>query len=261
MANICSAGVVFYGPEEDIKTLHDKLMEWTSEEWASKNSVENDYGPKWLGNVLHGVGIPEFITDDSKINHIDCRGTMDFISDIFDVDVIPKAWPKDLSTTGLKRFSLMMFSEWRPYCELISAVISNLKLNIKFAVYFAESGMGMYGLYDPYQFDEFSRLNFFIEVIIDKVPDEIIEAFNEIYTTDICNTIFKEQKDGSTRFAMSRITFNDEIIKILQIIMQTNVDKINMLCEMIDKDFYNRFGSNSSLRLCELNDTNFDVQN
>ena len=71
MPNWCLTTIkIYHGEHEKLEALRQKIREWTSTDFC-----ENDFGPKWLGNVAGHSGIATwnngFSTEDGSLS---CRG-------------------------------------------------------------------------------------------------------------------------------------------------------------------------------------------
>lgn len=137
MPNWCYTRITFHGNKTEIEDFHEKIDKWTSEEFA-----ENGFGPNWLGNILHRVGLSDRI--DSEENRLRCRGSVGYVEDV------------EVCSDNDATFYIDTETAWTPMLEMWVATIKALKYEtIGFSYLAEEPGMCVYEIYDPYgDYDE-----------------------------------------------------------------------------------------------------------
>lgn len=118
MPNWCFSSVVIEGNQEEIKNLH-KVMNTLQK--MNKPSIENDFGPTWLGCLLNAIG--------KDWHNISCRGSWSDLSVEFNNNI------------GVLRFYTE--TAWRPMTEVFQA-ICEVYQSASFYFESEESGMGEY---------------------------------------------------------------------------------------------------------------------
>ena len=133
MPNWCYTQMIFHGEKEEIDDLHNKI-----EEWTSKNYQENDFGPTWLGNVLHGAGLGHRI--DSGGDQLRCRGDITYFGDV-----------ETFKDSNEATFNLDTETAWCPMVLMWNEIIDTLGYKtVGFSYCAEEPGCEIYDIYDPY---------------------------------------------------------------------------------------------------------------
>lgn len=132
MPNWCYTKIIFHGSKDEIVDFHEKIDKWSEEEL-----IPNGFGPDWLGNILHRVGLGNRIDVDE--NRIRCRGQITYVEE-------PEINSDDDAT-----FYIDVETAW---CPMLIMWVETIKaLNYKtigFSYLAEEMGMGLYEIYDPY---------------------------------------------------------------------------------------------------------------
>lgn len=118
MPNWCFSSVVIEGNQEEIESLH-KVMDTLQK--MNKPSIENGFGPTWLGCLLNAIG--------KDWHNISCRGSWSDLSVEFNNNI------------GVLRFYTE--TAWRPMTEVFQA-ICEVYQSASYYFESEESGMGEY---------------------------------------------------------------------------------------------------------------------
>lgn len=119
MANWCNTRFIFYSENtEQLTDFYNKLKEYTSENFNTKNSWGND----WLGNIVMGFGF------DPDKDNIRCRGCITFIDD----ELIGDSFALDTETA------------WVPMTGMWNSILSKYYPDIEYVFQAEEQGCEIY---------------------------------------------------------------------------------------------------------------------
>ena len=118
MPNWCTTSYVFRGDENEIKDFYNKIKSFTS-----KERVLNDFGNKWLGNIVDGFGF--------NWEEIPCRGRMNY-------------FPETEEATYPDILELSTETAWEPMTEMWDKIIEKHYPSITYVLISEECGMGIY---------------------------------------------------------------------------------------------------------------------
>jgi hypothetical protein len=164
MPNWCYTQFIFRGNKTEIEDFHAKIIEWTSH--GNPRSGCSGFGPKWLGNILYGVGLEDRI--DADEDRIRCRGTLNYIDDV------------EVLSYDEATFYIDTETAWVPMGIMWRETIAALKYEtIGFSYMAEEPGCELYEIYDPYgDFVEEYRVDMYLEG--DDVDDAKLQKFRNI---------------------------------------------------------------------------------
>lgn len=130
MPNWVTTNYTFVGEKKEITDFHSKIVKWTSEK-----GLPNGFGKCWLGNVLNGAGLADFI--DAKVNGIRCRGTV-------------CGWTNPEEHFDEVKFSITTSTAWAPMTKMWKSVIEKLNYSTIRISYISEGDSGEDAVkYDP----------------------------------------------------------------------------------------------------------------
>ena len=190
MPNWCTTSYVFRGDENEIKDFYNKIKSFTS-----KERVLNDFGNKWLGNIVDGFGF--------NWEEIPCRGRMNY-------------FPETEEATYPDILELSTETAWEPMTEMWDKIIEKHYPSITYVLISEECGMGIYINTDlegedfpirfsvdfklPPKYDHLCEDGFYADC-----EEELVEMFNNIFHRKYksykqCNKrLFKEFKKKEYR--------------------------------------------------------------
>ena len=202
MPNWCNTTWNFDGTKSEIQTLYDIL-----DKARSTDTVKNDFGERWLGNIAYLIGINNEI-DKS----FECRGTLDSVGGI-GIDGNDHAW-----------FSIETTTAWTYDENLWYAVIKKLNLSSIIVSFFAyEPSDDICVIHDPGQFNRFTTKPYLISCNITEnrtapiikdtscTESELIELLQLILNTDISdvdeliNMVYDTDFDGDDYISIHEI--------------------------------------------------------
>lgn len=247
MPNICMSVYTFHGAEEDLKKLRDTLEKGTSTCYK-----ENDYGnEKWLGNILYEVGLENYITDDSKIDHLNCRGSLTNLSEVAEMhdsdnNVVDHLLVVETST------------EWIPNPELMLAVTKVLDINVKYSLLFIDPGLDLYRKFNPDKFIELDGDIYLARIGLQNPDDKFINFYKETYGDEF-NKFFDGEKNI---FYMNKTLWDDELVSIIQELLDdksTNLDELMNNLQTKQEEFFARYGEDSFVDIHPVDDIDFEI--
>lgn len=170
MSNWCFTNYIFHGSKEEIKDFHNKITEWTS-----NNYMENGFGERWLGNVVCGAGFEDRI--NSENNRIRCRGSISWFELNHDID-------SDEFDEGLLYMDVE--TAWSAMPIMWKLIIEKMGYKtIGFSFISEECGMEIYDIFDPYgDFPEKYNVDIYLEGEDAKNPALQRIGDTRYYTTD-----------------------------------------------------------------------------
>lgn len=137
MPNWCYTNYTFYGEPEEVRLLHDKITEWTS-----NPAKQTDFGDFWLGNVLCGAGLEGKIDLPEEKGGLRCRGSISYLGDLEEY------------SDNESVFNMNVETAWEPMAKMWQAVIEALELkSVKFVFTAEEPGLDLYQIYNPDETD------------------------------------------------------------------------------------------------------------
>ncbi len=193
MPNWCHTTYIFKGKTNELKTLHDKIIEWTSKEF-----IETSFGENWLGNILYGAGLKDRIDNPNAGEILSCRGSLIDISDyIYDEGF--KVWTE---------------TAWVPMAKMWNAVIEKLDLqSVGFSFEAEEPGCEIFWIYDPHNYNCFNE-----EVYIDSYGnmelDELDGYYKEQDAIKYLNEFFNTQFESLDSFKSLCEDYNDQYAEL-----------------------------------------------
>ena len=143
MPNWCTTSYVFRGDENEIKDFYNKIKSFTS-----KERVLNDFGNKWLGNIVDGFGF--------NWEEIPCRGRMNYFPEMWD-KIIEKHYPS---------ITYVLISEECGMGIYINTDLEGEDFPIRFSVDFKL----------PPKYDHLCEDGFYADC-----EEELVEMFNNIF--------------------------------------------------------------------------------
>ena len=180
MPNWCFNSEVIDGPKAEVKSLHKKLVEWTS-----KNYCENGFGTEWLGNIVGFAGFKRIEEDEKQ--GFPCRGN---ISSDFEYE--------ECGDEAVIRFTSLTAYVCMP--ELWYAVIDKFAPHCKYYYFSEEPSNAFYMSNDKGHkyFDDFIVVdvyydeehvpetikNHFPESSCDYSEEEVVRGLQDILKTD-----------------------------------------------------------------------------
>lgn len=107
MANgdLCGAGYVIQGSDEEINALFDSIKKWT------EAGEDPKYGNTWLGNILQGAGL--------SVSDFSCTGLMRY-SEVIPINENESVMSIDTISEGTpcKEMWKPIVEKWAPHCKM-----------------------------------------------------------------------------------------------------------------------------------------------
>lgn len=178
MPNWCSTTFRFRGDRNELETLRNNILEWTSKEYETSGFHE-----MWLGNILHGAGLGDRIDNSDPNLLLRCRGSITDIGEIYDFNGF--------------YFHIWTETAWVPMAKMWQAVINKLELKtVGFTFIAEESGCEIYWICDPNGYGDFEDYEVYIDAW--DVPDQddlceihtkadAIRGLQKFFKTNVCS--------------------------------------------------------------------------
>ena len=176
MPNWCFTDIIIHGPEAEIKNLYNKITEFTSH-----NAKENDFGLKWLGNVVMNAGFLR--SDEDEENGFACRGWLDYCK-----------------IESSNKLHIQTETAWGPTNKIWLALIKKYSPNCKFHYCAEEPGCCVYEIFED-------------ETDTEKFYD--YDYYLDSYLHDREPNLKKEEIDFLLNFIEERYWKADELLKMI----------------------------------------------
>lgn len=107
MPNWCSTNYTIEGPKEELESLKEKILTWTSE----KTCPKPEYGNNWLGNIVLGAGL-----DKEKTEY---RGYIECLDDVCEnEDTYTLTFQTETAWTAMNDMWYKILAKYAPHCTL-----------------------------------------------------------------------------------------------------------------------------------------------
>ena len=144
MPNWCyNAIIIEEGNKPELEKLHTLIQNWTSQSF-----VENDFGDKWLGNIVYGAGLKR--SDEDEDNGFKCRGS------IIDMTLDEENGILDIKTE----------TAWGPMNGMWHAIIEKFAPNSFFQCCSEESGTGLYYIEEDEGCTRYFEHDYYVDTLI-----------------------------------------------------------------------------------------------
>lgn len=166
MSNWCITNITIETPNAE--NLVENIKKWTT-----KDFYKNDFGNKWLGNVIAGSNIAEydgenFYTSEGK--KIGCKGWIDY----FFIGGHSFFIGKDVTN----EVHISTETAWGPYLQMWLKIIDKYYPEAKLTYHAEETNMGVYLTNDD------KYVGKYILEIVDDLPENINIEDNDMLTAD-----------------------------------------------------------------------------
>ncbi len=208
MPNWCSTDYEFIGPKKQLEKFVDKLHEWTLH-----NVRDNDFGNRWLGNILGNAGY-----DWEKTY---CRGSIVYLPDKEDI-------VSSYSQDNIYNVALQTETAWRAMNEVWDKILEQFP-GVSYVYFEQEPGCQVYNTNDVDY--EFFPWDYWIDSYLDskKDPglyhkyevldgtdpgfelDEFLDTFRDIFNDNnlTADEIIQRVKDDFTNANVSYVEINE----------------------------------------------------